>query len=39
MGFAQAQQKAMPYKNQNLSLDKRVEDLLKQLTTEEKVKL
>src|SRR6478736_9064739 len=37
--FGQAQQKALPYKNQDLPIDKRVEDLLKQLTVEEKISL
>lgn len=36
-GIINAQQKAFSYKNQNLSIDKRVDDLLKQLTTEEKI--
>ena len=39
VSMLQGQQKAFPYKNQNLSIDKRVEDLLKQLTTEEKISL
>ncbi|WP_166923318.1 glycoside hydrolase family 3 N-terminal domain-containing protein [Flavobacterium poyangense] len=39
IGIASAQEKGFPYKNQNLSIDKRVTDLLKQLTTEEKISL
>lgn len=40
IGITKAQQqKILPYKNQQLTLDKRVEDLLKQLTTEEKISL
>ena len=39
VSMLQGQQKAFLYKNQNLSIDKRVEDLLKQLTTEEKISL
>lgn len=39
LGIAQAQQKTFSYKNQDLPIDKRVEDLLKQLTTEEKISL
>jgi beta-glucosidase len=39
IGITTAQQKTLAYKNQHLSLDKRVEDLLKQLTTEEKISL
>lgn len=38
-GITYAQQKTFPYKNQNLPIEKRVEDLLKQLTTEEKISL
>lgn len=37
--FGQAQQKIPVYKNQNLAVEKRVEDLLKQLTVEEKISL
>ena len=39
IGITSAQQKTYPYKNQNLSIDKRVDDLLKQLTVEEKISL
>ncbi|RXM42225.1 glycoside hydrolase family 3 N-terminal domain-containing protein, partial [Flavobacterium sp. YO64] len=39
VGITSAQQKTYPYKNQNLSIDKRVDDLLKQLTIEEKISL
>ncbi len=38
-GIISAQQKTFAYKNQNLSIDKRVDDLLKQLTIEEKISL
>ena len=36
VGMMQGQQKTFAYKNQNLLVDKRVKDLLKQLTTEKK---
>ena len=39
LGIAHAQQKTPAYKNQDLPVDKRVEDLLKQLTVEEKISL
>ncbi|MET0944027.1 MAG: glycoside hydrolase family 3 protein, partial [Flavobacterium sp.] len=39
VGIMQGQQKTFAYKNQSLPVDKRVEDLLKQLTTEEKISL
>lgn len=39
VGITSAQQKTYAYKNQNLSIDKRVDDLLKQLTIEEKISL